>query len=307
MDDEILHVPVLYNKVLEYLRPQPNGRYIDGTVGAGGHTLGILQASAPDGRVLAFDKDPEAISFTRSRLAEYGTRVIYENASYAEMGRLAPVHGFTEINGILLDLGLSSRQLANGSRGFSFQKEGPLDMRFDPSTGESAADLINNLSDSDLADIFWRYGEVRQSRRIARLIVDNRPFDTTTELAQFIGANVAKKGRIHPATQMFQALRIEVNRELEALERGIKAAVKLLKTGGRLIVISFHSLEDRFVKNYFRDLAKDCICPPQQPICTCDKQAIVELITRRPVKANAQETIENPRSRSARLRVIEKL
>ncbi len=307
MDDEIIHIPVLYNEVLEYLRPLPNGRYIDGTLGAGGHTLGILQASAPNGRVLVFDKDPEAISFARNRLAKYGDRIIYENASYAEMGKLAPAIGFTPVNGILLDLGLSSRQLANGERGFSFQKEGPLDMRFNPNIGETAADLINNLSDTDLADIFWQYGDVRDSRRIARLIVDNRPFNTTTELAQFIRANVRKKGQIHPATQLFQALRIEVNQELEAVENGIKAAIDLLISGGRLVVISFHSLEDRFVKHYFRDLAKDCICPPHQPVCTCDKEAKVKLITRRPHKAGVQETVDNPRSRSARLRVVEKL
>jgi len=307
MDDEIIHVPVLFDKVLEYLRPLPNGRYIDGTLGAGGHTFGILQASAPDGRVLVFDKDPEAIRFARGRFAKYGKRIIYENASYAEMGTLAPAHGFTQVNGILLDLGLSSRQLADGERGFSFQREGPLDMRFDPTTGETAADLLNNLSESELADIFWRYGEVSQNHRIAKLIVANRPFYSTTELAQFISANVRKKGRIHPATQLFQALRIEVNRELEAVEQGVEAAIDLLISGGRLAVISFHSLEDRFVKRYFRELAKDCVCPPHQPVCTCDKQATVKLIARRAIKAGDQESTINPRSRSARLRVAEKL
>lgn len=307
MDDEIIHVPVLFDKVLDYLRPLPNGRYIDGTVGAGGHTLGILQASAPDGRVLVFDKDPEAISFTRSRLAKYGERVIYENASYAEMGTLAATHGFNQVNGILLDLGLSSRQLANAKRGFSFQEEGPLDMRFNPNTGETAADLLNNLSESELADIFWQYGELRNSRFLARLIVTNRPFTTTTELAQLVSSKVRRKGRTHPATQLFQALRIEVNRELESVEKGVQAAVDLLISGGRLAVISFHSLEDRFVKHYFRELERECSCPPHQPVCTCDKQATVRIITRRAQKADAREIAQNPRSRSARLRVVEKL
>ena len=307
MDDEIIHVPVLFDEVLEYLRPQSRGLYIDGTLGAGGHTLGILQASAPDGRVLAFDRDSEAIRFVQRRLAEYSERIIYENANYAEMGALAAAHQFTQVDGILLDLGLSSRQLADGERGFSFQREGPLDMRFDPTAGETAADLLNNISESELADIFWRYGEVTNSRHIARLIVANRPFYSTTEFAQFIAANVRKKGRIHPATQLFQALRIEVNRELDAVEKGIKAAIDLLKSGGRLAVISFHSLEDRFVKRYFRDLAQDCICPPQQPICTCGNQAIIKLVSRKAIKASAQETVVNPRSRSARLRVAEKL
>ena len=307
MDDEIIHVPVLLDEVLEYLQPKSKGHYIDGTLGAGGHTLGILQASAPDGCVLVFDKDPEAIKFVQNRLAEYSERIIYENSDYAEMAALAAVHKFIQVDGILLDLGLSSRQLADGERGFSFQREGPLDMRFDPTTGETAADLINNKSESELADIFWRYGEVVNNRRIAKLIVENRPFYSTTQLAQFIGANVRRKGHIHPATQLFQALRIEVNRELEAVENGLSAAIDLLKPGGRLAVISFHSLEDRFVKRYFRELARDCICPPQQPICTCGHSADIKLISRKAIKASTQETSVNPRSRSARLRVAEKL
>lgn len=306
MDDTTIHIPVLYNEVLELLRPKPNGRYIDGTLGAGGHTAGILEASAPKGRVLAFDRDPEAINFTRKRLLEYGDRVTFINANYAKMGELAPIEGFVEVDGILLDLGLSSRQLADGQRGFSFMKEGPLDMRFDSTGGTTAADLLNNIIESDLSDILWRYGEVRQSRRIAKLIVDNRPFDKTTELAELIAANVRRKGRIHPATLVFQAIRIAVNQELEAVEQGIEAAINLLKPGGRLAVISFHSLEDRFVKRYFRDLSRNCICPPQQPICTCDGQAILKLVKRKAVKAGEQEIAENPRSRSARLRVVER-
>lgn len=307
MDDETIHIPVLYNEVLELLRPQPNGRYIDGTLGAGGHTTGILEASAPEGRVLAFDRDPEAISFTRKRLLQYSDRVTYVNANYAEMGTLAPINEFVEVDGIILDLGLSSRQLANGQRGFSFLKEGPLDMRYDSTSGPTAADLLNNLSETDLSDILWRYGEVRQSRRIAKLIVDNRPIHTTTKLAELIAVNFKRRGRIHPATQSFQAIRIAVNRELDAVEQGIEAAINLLKPGGRLAVISFHSLEDRFVKRFFRDLSRDCICPPQQPICNCDVQAFLKLVNRKAIQAKEQEIARNPRSRSARLRVVERV
>jgi 16S rRNA (cytosine1402-N4)-methyltransferase len=307
MENETAHVPVLYFEVLELLRPHPNGRFIDGTLGAGGHTAGILRASAPNGRVLAFDRDLEAISFTRKRLFDFGNRVTYVHANFAEMGTLAPANGFDEVDGVLLDFGLSSRQLANGQRGFSFIKEGPLDMRYDSTTGPTAADLLNNSTESDLSDILWRFGEVRQSRRVARLIVENRPIKTTTELADLISGSTPRRGRIHPATQTFQALRIAVNRELEAVEQGVAAAVGLLGTSGRLAVISFHSLEDRFVKRYFRDLSRDCTCPPEQLVCSCGGQASFRLVTRKAVKASEQELSKNPRSRSARLRVIEKI
>ncbi len=307
MDDEIIHIPVLFEQVIQLLQPQPKGLYIDGTLGTGGHALGILEASAPDGRILVFDRDIEAIKFSQERLADYEPRITYQHASYADMGQLAPISGFDQVNGILLDLGLSSRQLANGERGFSFQKEGPLDMRFDRTFGETAADIVNRSPESELVEIFRHYGEVRDSRHLARLIIANRPLETTRQLAELIEKNTKRKTRIHPATQLFQALRIEVNRELEALQRGLQSAIKLLKPGGRLAVISFHSLEDRFVKNYFRDLSRDCVCPPQQPVCTCDKQTIIKLITRKAVKATTEETAFNPRSRSARLRVAERI
>ncbi len=300
------HIPVLFDEVLGLLQPQPNGRYIDGTVGAGGHTAGLLQKSAPSGRVLVFDKDAEAIAFAQKQLKSFGDRVTYVHASYAEMGSLAPAHDFAQVNGILLDLGLSSRQLDDAQRGFSFMKEGPLDMRFDTSQGETAADLINNLEEAALVDIFWRYGEEKSSRKIARMIVAERPFTTTTQLAEKIAQTVRRRSRIHPATQTFQALRIAVNRELETVETGVMAALELLRPNGRLAVISFHSLEDRFVKQTFRNLSKDCICPPDQPICTCGGEAKFRLITRKAVQASAEEIAQNSRSRSARLRVIER-
>lgn len=301
------HVPVLFDEVLDLLQPKANGRYIDGTLGAGGHTAGLLQKSAPVGRILVFDKDAEAIAFAKKRLESFGDRVTYLHASYAQMGDLAPAHGFAQVDGILLDLGLSSRQLEDAQRGFSFMNEGPLDMRFDTTRGKTAAELLNKLDEAALANIFWKYGEERHSRKIARMIVAQRPFTTTTQLANAIAQTVRRRGRIHPATQTFQALRIAVNHELETVEAGVMAALQLLARKGRLAVISFHSLEDRFVKQAFRRLSQDCICPPQQPTCTCGGVAKFRLITRKAVKASTAEITKNPRSRSARLRVIEKI
>jgi 16S rRNA (cytosine1402-N4)-methyltransferase len=304
------HIPVLFDEVIALLQPHAGGNYIDGTVGAGGHSAGILEASAPDGRLLGFDRDADALAFAAQRLDAYAPRVTLVHDSYAQMGRAAPAEGFDEVDGILLDLGLSSRQLDDAERGFSFLREGPLDMRFDRSQGRTAADLINNMDAEALADIFWRYGEERLSRKYARAIVEARPLATTAELADLIereAPGYVRRKRIHPATQVFQALRIAVNEELAELEKGLPAAIDLVKPGGRVAVISFHSLEDRFVKNLFRDLSKDCICPPRQPICTCDAQAVVRVITRKVVMAAEEEVERNPRSRSARLRVAERL
>ena len=302
------HIPVLYQEVLTQLQPRPGGLFIDGTLGAGGHTAGILAATAPDGRVLAFDKDPEAIAFAGISLQEFGERVTLVNKSYADMPTVAPTLGFAQVDGILLDLGLSSRQLDDGERGFSFRYEAPLDMRYDQTKGKTAADLVNNLSEAELADIFWRYGEEKQGRKMARIIVANRPISSTTQLADLIAAHAGgRRRRIHPATLIFQALRIAVNQELEAVESGIPAAINLLKPGGRIAIISFHSLEDRFVKRLFRDLSQTCTCPPEQLICNCGTQAIVKLVSRKAIQATAAEIENNPRSRSARLRVAEKL
>jgi 16S rRNA (cytosine1402-N4)-methyltransferase len=287
------------------------GRFIDGTVGAAGHARGLLLATAPDGRLLGLDRDPAAAAFAAGRLAEFGPRADVVCASFGDLGAVAPARGFNGVDGVLLDLGLSSRQLADAERGFSFLQEGPLDMRFDPRQGESAADLINNRSAEELADLFWRYGEENASRRIARLIVSHRPLTTTTELASLIenemGRPRGRAGAKHPATRVFQALRIAVNDELGEIERGLAAAVELLRPGGRLAVISFHSLEDRLVKQFFRALSRDCICPPDQPVCTCQAQATMKPVTRKAVKAGDEEIARNPRSRSARLRVAARL
>jgi len=286
------------------------GRFIDGTVGAAGHARGLLLATAPDGRLLGLDRDPAAAAFAAGQLAEFGPRADVVCASFGDLGAVAPARGFNGVDGVLLDLGLSSRQLADAERGFSFLQEGPLDMRFDPRQGDSAADLINNRSAEELADLFWRYGEENASRRIARLIVSHRPL-TTTELASLIenemGRPRGRAGAKHPATRVFQALRIAVNDELGEIERGLAAAVELLRPGGRLAVISFHSLEDRLVKQFFRALSRDCICPPEQPVCTCQAQATMKPVTRKAVKAGDEEIARNPRSRSARLRVAARL
>ena len=261
------HVAVLYEEVLTFLQPTPGGRYIDGTLGAGGHTAGLLARSAPSGRVLAFDRDADAIAFALAQLGDDAERLTAVQGNFASMGGAAPAHGFLDVDGIVLDLGLSSRQLDDGARGFSFRFDGPLDMRFDPSQGQSAADLVNGLAQEELADLFWRYGEERQSRRLAALIVANRPLTTTRQLADLIadqGPRRGRGGRIHPATRIFQALRIAVNDELAALEAGLEAAIGLLRPGGRLAVISFHSLEDRLVKQRFRAL-ESRLCVPAAP------------------------------------------
>ena len=299
------HIPVLYHEALEALQIRPHGRYIDGTLGAGGHTRGILEQG---GRVLAFDWDPEAIAYARQQLAEWGDQVQFVNASYAQMGELAPTSGFGQVDGILMDLGLSSRQLDNPERGFAFRYEAPLDMRFDPRTGPTAADLLNTWPATALADIFWRYGEEKQSRKLAHALVEQRPWHTTKQLADFIATVIrTPRGRrsIHPATRIFQALRIAVNGELEALEKGLEAAINLLAPGGRLAVITFHSLEDRLVKNHIRNLSQEPAWSAAQLISHW--QPTLQRISRKPITPSAQELAANPRSRSAKLRIAEKL
>jgi len=306
------HIPVLRDAVLDALRPGhlPAGRFVDGTVGAGGHAAAILE-SAPDARLLGLDRDPAALALARDRLAPFGERAALVHASYEQVAAhvAAWLGEGAGVDGILLDLGISSMQVDDPARGFAFAHEGPLDMRFDPTApGPTAAEIVNTWPADDLADILFRYGEERNSRRIARAIVAARPLATTRQLAEVIAA--AQRGpreKIHPATRAFQALRIAVNDELGAVERVLPVAIDLLRPGGRLAVISFHSLEDRIVKQTFRLEATDCICPPRQPVCTCGHVARVTLVTRKPVTAGADEIARNPRSRSARLRVVERL
>ena len=293
---------------MEHLAVREGGLYIDGTVGGGGHAEAILTRSAPDGKLLGLDRDPAAIAWAQRRLAPFGERVRLRHASYVRMGEIAAEEGFVGVDGILLDLGYSSLQIDEAARGFAFRLEGPLDMRFDPtSDGPTAADLVNTLPMEALADLIRRYGEERRSRAIARAIVAARPIRTTTQLAEVIAAAVPRRGRLHPATRTFQALRIAVNRELEGLEAVLPVALALLRPGGRLAIITFHSLEDRIVKRTFRRWAGRCECPPEVPLCSCEAEAQVRLITRKPIVPSAEELVVNPRSRSAKLRVVEKL
>lgn len=302
------HTPVLYQETIHALKPTSPGTYVDGTVGAGGHAYGILKESSPNGRVLGLDLDPQALQVAQERLKKFGDRVILIRGSYTSLQSHLNNLKWNAVDGILLDLGLSSLQLDQPERGFTFREPGPLDMRFDPSQHVTAADLVNHLPPEELANLIYEYGEERYSRKIADAIVANRPLETTQELASLIARVIGRdRGRIHPATRTFQALRIAVNDELENLKAFLPAALHSLNPGGRLAVIAFHSLEDRIVKRFFRRESQDCICSPRAPICTCDHEAQLKEISRRPIRPSEKEREENPRSRSAKLRVAEKL
>jgi len=308
--ESLPHQAVLYHEIIHALQPYPGGVYVDATLGAGGHAWGILQGSQPGGRLLGMDLDPQALDLAQQRLAPFGSRVTINQASYTTLNDQLAQLGWEGVNGIVLDLGISSMQVDTAARGFSFAADAPLDMRFDPQNPVSAADLVNRLPEQELANLIYRYGEERRSRQIARAIVNARPVHSTQQLAEIIlkayGAE-RRKSHIHPATRTFQALRIEVNQELENLQSVLPQAVATLLPGGRLAVISFHSLEDRIVKQYFQHESRDCICPPRQPICTCGHQALIKLLTRSPLRPTEQEVARNPRARSALLRIAEKL
>ncbi|HWQ13994.1 MAG TPA: 16S rRNA (cytosine(1402)-N(4))-methyltransferase RsmH [Roseiflexaceae bacterium] len=290
------HVPVLLAEVLAGLASKPGGRYIEGTLGGGGHAAALLEASAPDGRLLGLDVDPAALAAAAARLAPFGERFTAARGNFRDIGALARAHGFAAVDGVLLDLGVSSHQLDTPERGFSFQADAPLDMRLDPQGAVTAADLVNELPEGELADVIYRYGEERASRRIARLIVEARRrgrIATTGELADIVTRALGgRRGKIHPATRTFQALRIATNRELESLELALPQAVELLAHGGRLAVIAFHSLEDRIVKQFLRAEAE---------------AGRMRIITKKPLEAGADEARANPRSRSAKLRVAERI
>ena len=258
---------------------------------------------------MGLDVDPRAISRVAQRLARFGDRALLIQSNFSHIAEVAKEHDFEQVDGIIFDLGVSSYHLEEAIQGFSFNKEGPLDMRMDPTVGLSAADIVNTMDVDELADILYRYGEERRSRRIARAIVANRPITTTTQLADIVVRAIGRRpgARLHPATRTFQALRIYVNDELNALETALPQAVSLLKPGGILAVITFHSLEDRIVKHYFRQESRDCICPPHSPICTCGHQAQIKVVHRKGMTPSPDETARNPRSRSARLRAACKL
>lgn len=308
------HRPVLLEHAVNALQPRSSGRYLDGTFGGGGHTRALLDASAPDGIVLALDADPVAMD-RASRLRQepgVGERLMLVQANFADLAAIARENRVVPLNGILLDLGLSSFQLDEPERGFAFRHEGPLDMRFNPEQGISASDLVNSLTETELADVIWRFGEEPGSRRIARAIVRERtqtPIETTTRLAEIVSRALGgRRGKeTHPATRTFQALRIATNEELVALEAALSGALDVLDPGGRIAVIAFHSLEDRIVKRFIEHQSVDCVCPPEIPVCVCNHRPMLQKVTRRAVRPDAVEMDENPRARSAILRVAERL
>jgi 16S rRNA (cytosine1402-N4)-methyltransferase len=308
------HLPVMVQEVLESLAPAPGSFQIDATVGGGGHSRPILEAATPGGRLLGIDADDAAIARTRSRLADFGERVTLRQANFEELADVADETGFAPADGILFDLGLSSYQLADDARAFSFRATGPLDMRFDTGRGVPAATLINELDEHALTDLFKRLGEEPQARRIARAIVARRgrePITTGQQLADVVAAAAPApprgRRRVHPATRVFQALRIAVNRELETLPIALAAAVEILRTNGRLAVISYHSLEDRIVKRFIAAERRGCVCPPESPVCVCGRQPRLALVGAQPRRPSDDEVRRNPRSRSALLRAARRL
>jgi 16S rRNA (cytosine1402-N4)-methyltransferase len=313
-----VHTPVLVDEVVGFLQPKSHSFYVDGTVGLGGHAAAILQASAPDGRLLGIDLDSEALAIARERLSEYKGQLTLVQGNFVHLDRLletmAPqLKSRAEVDGVLLDSGVSSLQLDTPERGFSFTHLGPLDMRMNQSQSLSAAQVVSHSREAELADIFTRFGEERWAKRIAQQIVQARkiqPISTTQQLAEIIRQAISKKStrpRIHPATKVFQALRIYINDELNNLHSGINCAVSTLKSGGRICVISFHSLEDRIVKEQFRTLSRTCICPPGTPVCVCHHTPSLQILTKRPITPKPDEIRQNPRSRSAKLRVAMKI
>jgi len=315
VSDDFHHVPVLLEESADYLHLKPGGIILDGTLGGGGHAEAILERISPDGILVGLDLDQQALMASTSRLARFGDRIRTVQSSFRHMDTALGKLGIEGVDGVLLDLGVSSYQLDAPDRGFRFGDSAasstPLDMRMDPSQGVSAADLLQRASAEELQGWFQRYGELPGSRRLARAITQRRvrqPLRTTADLLQVIDEAGVGGGRRHnPATLVFQALRIAVNDELGALEDGLGAAVSILRPGGRLVVISYHSLEDRIVKHSFRSAARGCICPPKQPICNCGRSPSLEVLTRRPLRPDSTETDRNPRARSARLRAAKRI
>ena len=302
-----IHVPVMVNEIIGIFEFITEGFLVDATLGLGGHAAALLRSN-PSISLLGIDSDSQAIDIARERLEEFDERSILKHGNYVNMQAIAKKGEVNPVFGVLLDVGLSSFQLASKQRGFSFNGEGPLDMRFDQSADVTAADIVNKSSKKQLADIFFKLGEERKSRQIADLIVRNRPLVSTDKLVALIKrAAGTGNGKIHPATRTFQALRIAVNSELDNVVDGLNAAVNLVESGGKIAVLSYHSLEDRLVKNFFRDESKACICPPEIFVCQCDHVQSLVLKNKRALKPKIQEVNENPRSRSVRLRVAEKI
>lgn len=307
------HRPVLLQETINLLGATGGGLFVDGTLGLGGHSETILEASS-DARVLGIDRDREALELARKRLAKYGARFRAFHANFREIERVVEDAGESELQGVLIDLGVSSLQFDTGERGFSFRQDAPLDMRMDAGGDEeTAAELLARLPEEEIARIIFEYGEERRSRRISRWLVERRergePVETTKALADLVARAVGyrKTDKVHPATRTFQALRIAVNRELEGLGEFVEAAIDLLQPDGRFVAISFHSLEDRIMKQTLRRLAGQCECSPRAPVCSCGARRAVEILTRRPLVPGEEEVSENPRARSAKLRACRKL
>ncbi len=307
--NQFFHQPVLLRETIEELVTKKDGIYVDCTLGGGGHTEAILSAS-PDTRVIGIDQDTEALKASAERLAPYGDRAVFVWNNFRNIDAVLSELGIEKVDGFLFDLGISSPQLDHADRGFSYQQDAPLDMRMNrESTGLTARDIVNTYTEEELAEILWKYGEERWAKRIAAFIVESRekkPLETTGELVSVIKAAIPKKVRQeghHPAKKSFQALRIAVNDELNIIAPAMEAAAKHLNPGGKLAVISFHSLEDRIVKETMKYLAADCICPPHQIVCTCNKERLIKITVRKPIVAGEAELQENPRARSAKLRV----
>lgn len=302
------HTPVLLGEAVEGLQARPGGYFIDCTVGLGGHARAILERITPGGRLLGIDADPEAIEASRDALRDYGEVATLVNDNFVNLEAICKRYQFHPVDGILFDLGVSSLQLDTADRGFSFHLDAPLNMRFDPGQGSTASEIVNTFSEQELARLIEKYGEERHSRRIARHIVQNRPVATTLELANLVEQALrSKRARIHPATRTFMALRIAANNELQNLEPALKQATDLLRPGGRLAVISYHSLEDRIVKQFMRRAAASCLCPPGTVMCCCGHLPTLKLISRKVIKPTSLEIDSNPRSRSAKLRIAERL
>ena len=307
------HVSVLLEECIQGLNIKPDGSYLDGTLGGAGHSEAICHHLGEKGVLIGIDQDRHAIGAAQKRLEKFENRIILYQDNFANVKNVLEKVEVLKVNGIVLDLGVSSYQLDEAERGFSYMQDGPLDMRMDPEGLRSAQNVINEYSEEDLARIIKEYGEERWAKRIARFIVEERkkkPFTTTMELVEVIKKAVPKGARRdgpHPAKRTFQAIRIEVNQELAILEQSIKDMVDVLDTGGRLCIITFHSLEDRIVKQTFRHLENPCICPPDFPICICGKQPVAKIITRKPILPTNEEIGKNPRARSAKLRILEKI
>jgi len=305
------HTPVLFLETIESLQPKDGARYIDCTVGGGGHAAALLDAAGPHARLLGLDADPDDLAVARERLAGFGERVRLVNANFRQLAEVAGVAGFVPADGVLFDLGMSSIQLERSLRGFSFQRDAPLDMRFDPRQPTTAADIVNNAGEAELRRMLYEFGNERNAPRLARAIVKRRgtrTIETTKDLSDVVvGVLGPRREGMHSATKTFQALRIAVNEELESLREALPQALGILSKGGRLAVISFHSLEDRIVKEFTRYEASTCICPPGLPICVCGKKATLRLVHRKPVTPGPEELRLNPRARSAKLRIAEKI